>query len=448
MGMGTIVIIVSPLCSAHRYWVQGVISPPIPTIGGNLEDELFFLPPVIIWNPLITYPLIVKSHLVSCMTCKEKITSTSWNDGSSPTRQPRTLHSIKDTVLLVSAVYSCQKGHELLAHDECVLKLFPSQIMIPFILLHKTGFTKDFVENIFAFCRRGVNFCEMESIVLERRLDHHSQRMYLLQLHYEACKKESMNELSTRSEMFRNELSSPSNNVISKCFLMSFLEAEEHYLSNIHALEVSEAISFDHTFKVATNIGHLRKDGVWVPQYDSLFLVLASNGHVLTWQLTKGTSLGQVYQLLQDLHDRATSQKRKIKYVYVDDCCKLRKAIQNIFGGEVVVRLDLFHAVQRITRTLPKKHPLFHKCVADFRLVFRADGDVGKQRLLPTPAGDVLLSKLTSFVEKWKNFPGNQILTALSMQAFCNIEKHIKSGCLSDIPPGMGTNRNERFTGN
>lgn len=152
---------------------HGVISPPLPNIGGDVDDS-FFLPPVILWNPLITHPQIVKPQLVSCMICKEKITSTSWNDGSSQTRQPRILHSMEDTVILVSATYTCKKGHKLLAHDEHILKLFPSQIMIPFHLLHKTGFTKDFVENLFAFCRRGVNFYEIESIVLERRLEHHS----------------------------------------------------------------------------------------------------------------------------------------------------------------------------------------------------------------------------------------------------------------------------------
>ena len=33
-------------------------------------------------------------------------------------------------------------------------------------------------------------------------------------------------------------------------------------------------------FKVAPNIGFLRDDGVWVPQYHSLFI---KNGQVLTW---------------------------------------------------------------------------------------------------------------------------------------------------------------------
>lgn len=111
------------------------------------------------------------------------------------------------------------------------------------------------------------------------------------------------------------------------------------------------------------------------------------------------------------------------------------------------MKLDLFHAVQRITRTLPKKHPHFHKCVEDLRLVYRVDGDMGKQRLLSTPPSDILLFKLNCFVEKWKNVTdiyGNSILTSSSMQAFSNLQKHIKTGCLSDIPPGMGT-RNERF---
>lgn len=84
------------------------------------------------------------------------------------------------------------------------------------------------------------------------------------------------------NEKFTQEHDTPSNNVISKCFLTSFLQSEKLYLQQIHSVEVTEAISFDHTFKVATNIGYLHQDGVWVPQYDSLFLVLNPSGQVLT----------------------------------------------------------------------------------------------------------------------------------------------------------------------
>lgn len=73
----------------------------------------------------------------------------------------------------------------------------------------------------------------------------------------------------------------------------------------MHSVNVTESISFDHTFKSAANIGYLREDGVWVPQYDSLFMVLGANGQILTWQLTNGTSFAKVEPLLKDLCNRA-----------------------------------------------------------------------------------------------------------------------------------------------
>ena len=60
------------------------------------------------------------------------------------------------------------------------------------------------------------------------------------------------------------------------------------YLSEIIIqMPVGESSSFDHSFKVAANVGFLQEDGIWVNQYDSLFIVLNQNGKVLTWQLTK-----------------------------------------------------------------------------------------------------------------------------------------------------------------
>ena len=68
-----------------------------------------------------------------------------WNDGSSASMQPRLVHDMDNVVLLVSAVYICENRHKLLAHDESVLKCFPSCCMIPFVLLSQTGFTSQLV---------------------------------------------------------------------------------------------------------------------------------------------------------------------------------------------------------------------------------------------------------------------------------------------------------------
>ena len=132
--------------------------------------------------------------------------------------------------------------------------------------------------------------------------------------------------------------------------LAKFLKDEHVYLKEMMSILPGESISFDYTFKVAANIGFLRDDGIWVP----LFLVLNSDGKVLTWQLTKGTAFSQIQILLSNLNKRSST----IKTVYIDDCCKLRGKITSLLGMNVSVKLDLFHAVKRITATLNKKHPM------------------------------------------------------------------------------------------
>ena len=149
---------------------------------------------------------------------------------------------------------------------------------------------------------------------------------------------------------------------------------------------------------MAANIGYLREDGRWMKEYDSLFIVLNGKGQVLTWQLTKGTSLDITKMLLQDLVERSHEQ---IKTIYVDDCCKLRNKIKEIFGQNVTVKLDLFHSVQRTTKTLSRKHPLLKRCIQELRLVFRCDGDSGKNRLSPTPSPEVINRKISFKMERY-----------------------------------------------
>ena len=60
------------------------------------------------------------------------------------------------------------------------------------------------------------------------------------------------------------------------------------------AINTGKSISFDHTFHVATNIGFLREDNVWVSQYNRLFLVMNEEGNNIAWQLTKGTSFSEI----------------------------------------------------------------------------------------------------------------------------------------------------------
>ena len=236
--------------------------------------------------------------------------------------------------------------------------------------------------------------------------------------------------------------------MLTKCFLANFLKEEQVYLQDMVMINVGDTISFDHTFKVATNIGYLREDNVWVPQYDSLFLVMNGVGKIVTWQFTKGTYFTLVEQVLRDLNIRSEQQQCKIKTVYIDNCCSLRKKIQSALGNDISVKLDIFHAVQRIVRTLPKRHECFYKCLERLRLVFRTDGDSNKKRTSNTPSPDIMLRNMEQFVKEWKDVKsgsGKNLFTLETFRAIENLRQHMTTGCLSDIPPDAGTNRNERF---
>ena len=116
-----------------------------------------------------------------------------------------------------------------------------------------------------------------------------------------------------------------------------------------------------------------------------------------------------------------------------------------MFGKNVIVKLDLFHAVQQITKHLPKRHPLYSLCVADLRLVFRQSADFGTRQLSDTPEPDQIMRNLDEFVKKSKqcDINGWKILTENALKQIKNLQNHVKQGCLSQIPSGAGTNRNE-----
>lgn len=102
------------------------------------------------------------------------------------------------------------------------------------------------------------------------------------------------------------------------------------------------------------------------------------------------------------------------------------------------MKLDLFHAVQRITRTLSKKEKFYKQLISELRMVFRNAGDIGIKRMLPTPDTETILVNLENFIARWKELAN---LKDKTMKELTNLKKHVT--CLSNIPFNLGTNRNE-----
>jgi hypothetical protein len=198
---------------------------------------------------------------------------------------------------------------------------------------------------------------------------------------------------------------------------------------------------------VAVNIGLKRKsDGAWVKQFNSLFVVLNEKHEVVTWKLTKLEQFTAVKSLLEQFRDREDLLHGGVQFFMLDNCCSWRKKIHEVFGEETRVLLDLFHATQRVTKTIVKSHPFQANCKHECAMVFRHIDDRGEKRQKETPPKEILIENVDSFAEKWKHISESSAVPLLRdsfEKEVANIRKHIELGCLSDIPPGYSTSINE-----
>jgi hypothetical protein len=133
--------------------------------------------------------------------------------------------------------------------------------------------------------------------------------------------------------------------------------------------------------------------------------------------------------------------------IYIDNCCSWRRKLQEVFGHELEVKLDIFHAIKRVGEKISKKHRLRKLFMADWKLVFRDPSDRGESRKVVTPSPVVLEGNLDNFNHEWKKAEYNKqpILNDSVLKEMENIRVHMRKGCLSGIRPGCGTNRNEEL---
>ena len=207
-------------------------------------------------------------------------------------------------------------------------------------------------------------------------------------------------------------------------------------------------LSLDHTFKSVSNIGLVRPaDKQWVKQYSGLFCVLNADGEVLCWKMTKTLSFDHMEDVLIALKNRLLRQEKQLEEFFIDNCCSFRRKLQSVFGPQLAVYLDIFHAVQRISTKIPKRHLYRHECLKSLTLVFRDPCDQGSVRTKITPPPDVLRRQMCKFQEMWEDmeYNGKKILPPVAVKEIHCLLVHIDRGCLSGIHPGRGTNRNERL---
>lgn len=279
-----------------------------------------------------------------------------WKDGKSERDMPRQIYCVNGPVLLVSRVYRCTQGHEIAGHDPRLLERILSGD-IKFHLGHKLGFTAELCSLVFALASGGQTFHEIELFLAQRYLDNFAERKCRYSRHVTKYLEKNTSldkDKLPKFPSFDVWRPTPSTDTVHQCFLYIFKVNEQFFRQSISE-KTAKWMSANHTFKVASNIGCMLPDGSWSTQFDSLYIVLNETGQVLTYKLTKGTALSKVEDIhvLKNLKSRLDQQKASCETIFVDDCCKVRSKLQQIFPN-MSIKLDLFHAIQRVTSKVPK----------------------------------------------------------------------------------------------
>lgn len=175
---------------------------------------------------------------------------------------------------------------------------------------------------------------------------------------------------------------------------MSKFEREETKFKRLFSSLSAEWIACDHTYKSVANVGFYRPtDGKWIKKYKGLFIITNEKGQPVQWKFTKTEQFEEVKNTFTQLSERFKTQGKKISGIYTDTCCKWAGKFASVFPG-VPVKLDLFHAVQRLSSTIPKGTKYRAEILRTYSLVFRDPQELGEQRLLNTPQPEVLIKKL------------------------------------------------------
>ena len=186
LTLRSIEIVLSRLGSNDRIWLHGVSLRSEQLVrqlassnssSSEVNHEVFQQPDLIIWDPLVTGLL----ESLWCPNCidngqNEVLKPTRWKDGKTACDQPRRLYGLSNDALLVSRVYVCCKGHQIIAHDPFVIGQLRNSAMVPFILFHKAGITKELQHFITTHANVGMTLSDIQTLWLQTRFDAHGER--------------------------------------------------------------------------------------------------------------------------------------------------------------------------------------------------------------------------------------------------------------------------------
>lgn len=353
---------------------------------------------VLIWCP--------KTRFNICLQCPEhgrNLGFSHWLCNNE--HNPRLLYGITMNSILIQRYYFCggdgtAKKHRILSTDPGIMAQL-SQLQkrkCRFHLRPRSGWVNDLADYMVTQVSHGGTFQDIHDI-LERLKRENLGHDLVFDNDVENI--ESWNFVLKQTFAKCPLLKTPCRDTIQTIFLETFAN-RKHLLENHMDSLLARSISMDHTFKVSKNIGAVRSvDNKWVQQFSALFIVLNEQGLVLTWALTEKENFAEISPLLTSLRDRLANKSLVLSHASIDNCCKWAQLLGEVFGPGLEVKLDIFHALQRITRTISKGRRLTKVCMEDLKSVVRARDDLFGDRNICTPSPEIIEENIRLFRKKW-----------------------------------------------
>lgn len=422
-----------------------------PTLFRRKTQEEVLMPKVLLWSPQEQF-----GCNIICPVHKSPLRPWQWHTDlvtGNKEKRPRMVYDLFGNILSVQRIYICiqgRKSHKIQAASPDLMSFLPSSIRVsfPVYLFQRSRCSKKLMQYVINAIKQGVNFLKISEGIASLNHEEHTRIGSV----FDTAREEGCSTAAqpfSFDDFYKNDVFSfPSNDQLMSMFLQQFKLDRDTYIGEMQTI-TGKSISCDHTFKVSRNIGVVKEgaEGRVLKQFPNLFIVLNEKGQILDWRLTKSTAFHQVEDLMLKLRERLRrlepEQENGIEIICIDDCCKNRHKYQSIFP-KANVKLDLFHACQRVIRTLENKPISKSQFAKEFGLIFRHDDDVGEQRLKSTPSASKINENLDKLVERWSSGAGT-CMTHDTFKQINNLREHIKKGCLSDIPPGIGTEKNEQL---
>ena len=242
---------ISLLCQTFNDAAQAALIAPQPSLP-IITDNNMLCPRLLLWSPLEQFKSLIL-NVALCAVCTaagrrdSRLTpSAKWQDGSTERRQPRKIHDSRGIVLLVSRIYKCKHGHEILGHDPSILSCIPHSLQ-PFRLWHKTGVMKQLVEDISTFVETGIPISSIESLLFKQYRKDFIRHTSLL------CHGDSFEQWG---KLFPS--ATPGWHLIKTCFQIDFAQKGDLYVKHMQQMTINDQdgwLSCDHTFASAGKFG-------------------------------------------------------------------------------------------------------------------------------------------------------------------------------------------------